>query len=62
MRYVISAPAKRLFSFPIGEKGLKNFSRAAERYVQAHAERSFPTLDYFKQFANSEFGMRKSEL
>ena len=63
MRYVISAPAKRLFSFPIGEKGLKNFSRAAERYVQAHAERSFPTLDYYKQFQkNSEFGIRNSEL
>ena len=62
MRYVASAPARRLFSFPIGEKGLKNFSRAAERYVQAHAERSFATLDYYKQFANSEFGIRNSDL
>ena len=59
MRYVCSAPAKRLFSFPIGEKGLESFSRAAERYVQAHAERSFATLDYYKQFADSAFGNRK---
>ena len=50
MRYVVSAPAKRLFSFAIGEKGLQNLSRAAERYVQAHAERTFPTLEYYKQF------------
>ncbi len=50
MRYVVAAPAKRLFSFRIGEKALPNFSRAAERYVQAHAERSFPTLEYYRQF------------
>ena len=50
MRYVVSAPAKRLFSFRIGEKALPNLSRAAERYVQAHAERSFPTLEYYRQF------------
>lgn len=62
MRYVVSAPAKRLFSFPIEGKALKNFSRAAERYVQAHAERSFPTLEYYKQFTNPEFGVRNSEL
>ena len=50
MRYVVSAPAKRIFSFPVGEKALKNLSRASELYLQSHAERSFSTLSYYKQF------------
>ena len=50
MRYVVAAPAKRLFSFPLEGKSLQNLSRAAELYVQAHAERRFPTLEYYKQF------------
>ena len=29
---------------------MKSFARAAELYLQAHAERSFPTLAYYKQF------------
>lgn len=50
MRYVVAAPAKKLFSFPLEGKALENLSRASERYVQAHAERRFPTLEYYKQF------------
>ena len=50
MRYLVTAPAKRLFSFSLEDKALSNLSRAAELYLQAHAERGFPTLDYYKQF------------
>ncbi len=50
MRYLVSAPAKKLFSFRLEGKGLQNLSRASELYVQAHAERRFPTLEYYKQF------------
>ncbi len=50
MRYLISAPAKRIFSFHLEGKALANLSRASELYLQAHAERSFPTLAYYKQF------------
>ena len=50
MRYVVSAPAKKLFSFPLEGRALQNLSRASERYVQAHAERRFSTLEYYRQF------------
>ena len=50
MRYLVTAPAKRLFSFSLEGKALSNLSRAAELYLQAHAERGFPTLEYYKQF------------
>ena len=48
LRYVIAAPAKQIFSFRLGGAALDRFSQAAERYLQAHAERRFPTLDYWK--------------
>ena len=50
MRYIVSAPAKKLFSFSLEGKPLENLSRASELYVQAHAERRFSTLEYYKQF------------
>ncbi len=50
MRYIVAAPAKRLFSFSLGGESLARLSRAAELYVQTHAERRFPTLEYYKQF------------
>lgn len=50
MRYIASAPAKRLFSFSIGEQSLNTLSDACERYLKAHAERGFGTLEYYKQF------------
>ena len=62
MRYVTAAPAKRLFSFDWNDRNGKDFSRAAELYLLSHAERSFPTLAYYRQFRNdSEFGTRNSE-
>ena len=33
-----------------GNLGTAELSRAAEAYVLDHAERRFPTLDYYKQF------------
>ncbi len=50
MRYVAGAPAKKLFSFRLSPGARENFSRAAELYLQAHAERSFSTLAYYRQF------------
>ncbi len=50
LRYTAQAPAKKLFSFALEGEGLRSFSRAAELYLQAHAERSFATLAYYKQF------------
>lgn len=48
MRYIVSAPAKRLFSFKISDGALLRLSAAAERYLLLHTERQFPTLTYWK--------------
>ena len=50
MRYIVSAPAKRLFSFRLGEESGKLLAMAAEKYLQSQAGRSFGTLAYYKQF------------
>lgn len=48
LRHVITAPARKLFSFKLEGKGLKLLSDAAEAYLREHAERSFSTLEYWK--------------
>ncbi|PWM19945.1 MAG: DNA repair protein RecO [Clostridia bacterium] len=49
LRYIISAPAKRLFSFRAEGAAGERLADAAERYLLAHAERKFSTLDYWKK-------------
>ena len=51
MRYLVSAPPRRLFSFKVSEDALKRLSDASERYLLAQAGRGFSTLDYWKKFA-----------
>ncbi len=48
MRYVLSAPSKKLFSFNIGAESLKEFSEAAEKYTIAQLDRGFRSLDFYK--------------
>lgn len=48
MRYVISAPSKRVFSFKLEESELESFCRACEKYLTNHLERGFKTLDFYK--------------
>ena len=48
MRYCVSAPSKRLFSFEIKDKeSAKLFYRAAESYLLNHLERGFDTLNFY---------------
>ncbi len=49
LRYVLSAPARQLFSFRLEGKSLKRLSDASEQYLREHAERGFATLDYWKK-------------
>ncbi len=49
LRYVISAPARQLFSFRLEGEALERFSVAAERYLLERTERGFSTLDYWKK-------------
>lgn len=48
LRYILSAPAKQLFSFSLDEAALRRLSAAAEAYLLKQTERRFSTLDYWK--------------
>ena len=48
-RFLCTAPPKQLLSFRIGDDALLRLSDAAERYLLRRAERTFPTLDYWKK-------------
>ncbi len=49
LRYALSAPPKQIFSFSLEGEALKRLSSATEKYLLAHADRSFGTLDYWKK-------------
>lgn len=48
LRYVVTCPLKRLFSFELGEQGRKELGDIAETYLLAQLERGFFTLDFYK--------------
>ena len=50
MRFILSAPPKQIFSFELTGDALITLSFAAENYLLTQTERSFGTLDYYKQF------------
>ena len=47
MRYVIGAPAKRVFSFTLPEDAQADFCRVCEKYLVNQLERSFRTLEFY---------------
>ena len=49
MRYIVSAPAKQIFSFAIDGEPLRRLSDAAEQYLLRQTERRFGTLEYWKK-------------
>ena len=49
MRYIVSAPAKQLFSFRLERDALKRLNDCSERYLTEQAGRRFDTLDYWKK-------------
>lgn len=49
LRYVVTAPTGKIFSFELKDEGEKDeLSRAAESYILNHLERSFDSLDFYK--------------
>lgn len=48
MRHIVSAPAKRIFSFRISEAALDRLASACESYMLYHTGRGFSALDYYK--------------
>ena len=48
MRYIVSCPDKKLFSFTLTGSAEKELCDAAESYLLTQLERSFYTLDFYK--------------
>ena len=48
MRYLVSCDAKRLFSFRLEGRAVKELCDLAETYLQTQLERGFYTLDFYK--------------
>lgn len=49
MRYVLNAPARKIFSFTLSGDATKEFSVTCEVYLLNQLERNFTALDYYKQ-------------
>ena len=48
MRHVVSAPAKKIFSFSLTGDAVREFAQLCEDYLLAQLERRFSSLDYYK--------------
>ena len=48
MRYIITAPPKRIFSFTVPERTRRQLGGVAQAYMSAQLERGFAALDYWK--------------
>ena len=48
MRHIIYSPLEKLFSFQLGEDGLRALGRVTETYLIYQTERNYPTLDFYK--------------
>ena len=51
LRYIASAPLRRLFSFQLDAESLRQMGDACEAYVLTQLERGFGTLDFYKQMS-----------
>ena len=49
LRYVLSAPLQKILSFRLEGDDLRFFVHAAEAYLLNHLERSFRSLEFYKQ-------------
>lgn len=49
LAYAVYAPSEKLFSFSLPEEDMRLFCRAAEAYLLHHLERSFSTLDFYRE-------------
>ena len=47
--YSIFSPLERIFSFSLSDEDMHLFTRGAEEYIVNHLERSFKTLDFYKE-------------
>ena len=49
LRYIVTAPDSKIFSFELKDDGETNeLSKAAESYILNHLERGFDSLEFYK--------------
>lgn len=51
IRYICTCDPKQMFSFRLGEEALKSLYQLSELYLTTQLERSFSTLDFYKNLA-----------
>ncbi|MBQ7160456.1 MAG: DNA repair protein RecO [Clostridia bacterium] len=49
MKYIVSVPLERLFSFRIPDGAMAELASLTEKFLLHHLERGFVTLDFYKQ-------------
>lgn len=49
MCYAIYAPLEKIFSFTVSDEDMSLFSKAAERYIVNHLERSYKSLEFYNE-------------
>ena len=49
MRYILYCDSKKLFSFELGADAIEQLAQVTEGYLSTQLERSFSTLDFYKQ-------------
>ena len=49
MRYVVNAPARKIFSFSLTGEAAREFAVTSEIYLLNQLERNFSSLDYYKK-------------
>ncbi|TQI68754.1 DNA repair protein RecO [Clostridium sp. KNHs216] len=54
LRHIIYADFEKLFSFSLSQQGLKELSAASEQYVLSTLERSFNTLEFYRQMKTED--------
>ncbi|MCY1712734.1 DNA repair protein RecO [Caproiciproducens galactitolivorans] len=54
MRHIIYSDFEKLFSFTLSKKGLKQLSKASECFTLCTLERSFQTLDFYRQMKTEQ--------
>ena len=55
VRHIVLTDFDRLFNFRVSDDTLEILSEISESYIQAHTERSFRTLDFYKSLKGNKY-------
>jgi len=52
LTYCVHSPLKKIFAYKISDEDMSIFARAAEEYLTNQLERSFKSLEFYKEVSN----------